>query len=253
LRTLGVSLAICLGCSLLVSAATVWLRPIRDEHRRVARNARLAEILGRQPGLVELLGDLATATLEERVVDLRTGAFAPEVDPAGFDPVVAAAVPATSQAISAERDLARIQRQALRGVVTLVRRDGAPQAIILPFYGQGYASIIRGSIALAADGNTIIGLLISEHGETPGIGSEITEEEWGALWPGKKVRDADGRLRIHVVAEEATPPPDDGAFHVDCISGAARSTEGVGQMVRFWLGDDGFGPFLARVREGALR
>lgn len=251
--TLLVSLAVCLGCSLVVSVATVVLRPIQLEHRRAARNARLADILGRQPALKELLGDLTTASLEERVVDLATGAFVTDVEPAGFDPLKAAAEPSTSRAVPPERDLARIKRQALHGVVTLVSRGGAPEALIVPIYGRGYGSIIRGSIALSGDGNTVIGLLISDHGETPGIGSEITEEDWTSLWPGKKVRDESGKLRLHVVVEETGAPDDDEAFHVDGISGATRSTEGVGHMVQFWLGDDGYGPFLARAREGALR
>ncbi len=252
-KTLLVSLLVCLGCSVVVSAATVFLRPIQMENRRAARNARLADILGRQPGLEGLLGDLSTASLDERVVDLASGAFVTDVDPGGFDPIKAAAVPATSRALPPERDLAGIQREALEGVVTLVSQGRATEAIILPIYGRGYGSIIRGSIALAGDGNTVIGLLITDHGETPGIGSEITEKDWGVLWPGKKLRDATGRLRIHVSVDETGAPPDDESFHVDGISGATRSSEGVGQMVRFWLGDDGYGPFLARVREGELR
>jgi Na+-transporting NADH:ubiquinone oxidoreductase subunit NqrC len=41
-----------------------------------------------------------------------------------------------------------------------------------------------------------------------------------------------------------------GEFEVDGISGATRSSSGVGNLVRFWLGENGFGPFLARLRQG---
>lgn len=253
LRTLLVSLLICLACSALVSLATVLLRPIQAENRRVARNAQLAAVLGRQPELETLIGGLTTAALEERVIDLQSGAFESDVDPALFDPIQAARSPETGREIPQERDMAQIQRQARQAVVTVVRGERALQAIILPIYGRGYASIIHGSLAVAADGNTILGLVISDHDETPGIGSEITEPEWTALWAGKKIRDEQGVLRIRVAVDEASAPEGDAVFLVDGISGATKSTEGVGNMARFWLGDDGYGPFLARVRAGAMR
>ncbi len=251
LKTLSVSLVICLVCSLLVSVATVVLRPIQEENRRLARNAQIADILGGRPELRELIGDLTDASLEEHVVDLRSG-FITDIDPAQFDPVAAAREPTTSQPIAADKDVANIQRRAHHAVVTMVWRDRIPQAIVLPIYGRGYASVIRGSIVLAGDGNTILGLVISEQDETPGIGSEISEADWTKLWTGKKLRDAEGQFRLHVTLDE-TKSLDDAAFRVDGISGATKSSEAVGKMVRFWLGEDGFGPLLARLQDGELR
>jgi Na+-transporting NADH:ubiquinone oxidoreductase subunit C len=37
---------------------------------------------------------------------------------------------------------------------------------------------------------------------------------------------------------------------VDGISGATRTSRGVHGLLRFWLGDFGFGPYLERVRRG---
>lgn len=253
LKTLSVTLAICLACSLLVSIATVVLRPIQEENRRLARNAQIADILGGRPELRKLIGDLTHASLEEQVVDLRSGAFLSDIDPAQFDPITAAREPTTSRPIAPEKDLANIQRQGHYAVVTMVWQDRSPQAIVLPIYGRGYASVIRGSIVLAGDGNTILGLAISEHDETPGIGSEISEPDWTELWTGKMLRDAEGQFRFHVTMDETNSPNDDASFHVDGISGATKSSEAVGKMVRFWLGEDGFGPLLARMRDGSLR
>lgn len=253
LKTLSVTLAICLACSLLVSIATVVLRPIQEENRRRARNAQLADILGARPELRNLIQDLTHGALAEQVVDLRRGAFVTDIDPAAFDPMVAAREPTTSRPIAPEKDVANIQRQAHHAVVTMVWQGRTPQAIVLPIYGRGYAAVIRGSIVLAGDGNTILGLVISEHNETPGIGSEIAEPEWTELWTGKKLRDAEGRLRLHVTLDEINPPDDDASFHVDGISGATRSSEAVGNIVRFWVGENGFGPLLARMRDGELR
>ena len=45
---------------------------------------------------------------------------------------------------------------------------------------------------------------------------------------------------------------EDAFYQVDGISGATRSALGVHGMVRFWLGEFGFGPFLQRLREERL-
>ncbi len=252
-RTLGVSLVICLACSVAVSTSTALLRPIRLEHERSAQRERVRQVLARQPGIGGLVGDLDAATLDEWVIDLATGARVPGLDPATFDPTAAANDPEQGRVVPPATDLARIQRQARRAVVTVARRGGPAGpvvAVVLPVYGRGYASLIHGAVAVGPDANTILGLTIGQHGETPGIGSEIEGEEWRALWSGKRIRDERGEVGV-IVSFDA-PAPDRAAFHVDAITGATRSSVGVGNMVRFWLGDGGFGPFLARVKRGDL-
>jgi Na+-transporting NADH:ubiquinone oxidoreductase subunit C len=49
------------------------------------------------------------------------------------------------------------------------------------------------------------------------------------------------------VRGEATGP-----FEVDGISGATHTSNGVANMLRFWMGEDGFGPFLAKLRAGGV-
>ena len=44
-----------------------------------------------------------------------------------------------------------------------------------------------GFMALESDGNTVAGLGFYEHGETPGLGGEIDNPNWKAIWPGKLV------------------------------------------------------------------
>ena len=94
---------------------------------------------------------------------------------------------------------------------------------------------------------TIAALSILEQSETPGIGARIEEEEWLARWQGKQIADENGALQIEVVMEQATGP-----YQVDGITGATRTSNGVTNMLRFWLGDNGFGPFLTDLREGEI-
>jgi len=40
-------------------------------------------------------------------------------------------------------------------------------------------------------------------------------------------------------------------YNVDGLSGATITSRGVTNLVRFWLGEDGFGPYLASYRAQA--
>lgn len=251
LKTIGVTLAVCLVCSIFVSVATVVVRPRRLANERAEQQRKIQHLLAREPAMAAALGDVVGASIEEQVVDLATGEPASQLVAAEFDALKAARDPATGVAIAPEHDLAGIKRRARHAVVITVRRGAGIEAVVLPVYGRGYASIIHGHVALARDGNTVVGLTIHSHGETPGLGSEITAEAWRQRWSGKKVRDAAGAVRIGVSFETATP--DDAPFTVEAISGATVSSEAVANMLRYWLGDDGFGPLLAKLRTEVTR
>ena len=58
-------------------------------------------------------------------------------------------------------------------------------------------------------------------------------------------------LRIEVARGPQSQDPDLARYQVDGISGATRTGAGVTNLLRFWLGPDGFGPYLARLRAEA--
>jgi Na+-transporting NADH:ubiquinone oxidoreductase subunit C len=152
-------------------------------------------------------------------------------------------------AIPSDRDHARLGRRERHAPAYLVRSPERLEIVVLPIRGRGYQSVIFGYLALDGDANTVVGITFYEHGETPGVGSEIETEAWREGWTGKHVADEAGVVRIRVVDPEARPEGDP-RFLVDGIAGATRSSQGVGNMVRFWVGDDAFGPYLRRLREG---
>jgi Na+-transporting NADH:ubiquinone oxidoreductase subunit C len=94
-----------------------------------------------------------------------------------------------------------------------------------------------------------MGITFYEHGETPGLGGEVDNPRWKALWKGRKAFDASGNPVIDVKKGVAGPADTD-PYNVDGISGATITSRGVGALVRFWLGDDGFGPYLKAQRAG---
>lgn len=246
-KTLAVAAGVCLVCSLFVTSATVVLRPRVLRNQQAERNQYIVAILAGVPGLAEAVGGLDAGNVEARIVDLEAGTYVESADPQTFDARKAAADPEQSIALPRERDLAGIGRRPNWAPVYIVREDGRPRLLILPLYGQGFASTLRGYLALDGDANTIRALAFYEHGETPGLGAQIESAQWKAQWQGKKVRDDSGTIRVQVAKGAARSE-----YEVDGISGATYTGAGVTNLLHFWLGPDGFGPFLRNVaKEGS--
>ena len=117
-------------------------------------------------------------------------------------------------------------------------------------HGYGLWSTMYGFIALEEDGNSIYGLQFYDHGETPGLGAEIDNPRWKAMWPGKALRDDDGELKITVA--KGLPAPDMVNHHIDALAGATLTSVGVDNLVKFWMGEEGFAPFLENLKSGDL-
>lgn len=235
-------------CALLVSVTAVNLRPRYVANLEAHRLAQLESILD---VLSRSAREVAQEAIESRVVELDSGLYTDKLDPATFDVHKAATDPDRSIAIAPDRDLAGIKRRARHATVFVVRdADERVELIILPVYGSGYQSTLYGFLALEGDTSTVAALKFYEQGDTPGLGARIQDPSWEALWPGKQVYDDTGTLRIGVARGRVSPASEDAEHMVDGISGATRTSQGVHALLRFWLGDFGFGPYLERVRRG---
>ena len=108
-------------------------------------------------------------------------------------------------------------------------------------------------LALAPDTTTIEGITFYEHGETPGLGGEVDNPSWKALWIGRQAFDDNWQPAIEVI-KGCCRTGRRGPLRVDGLSGATLTARGVSNLVRFWLGENGFEPYLAtlRGRNGAL-
>ena len=252
-NTLFVAISLSLLCSLLVAGAAVLLKPKQLQNEAEYRQRIILDVAGlAQPGTDPAA---AFAAIDARMVELSTGNYvdAPAVE--GFDPDAAASDPDLGVRIAAESDIASIRRRARFAPVYLVRSGDAIEQIILPVYGSGLWSTLYGYLALEADGNTIRGLRFYRHAETPGLGDQIDKPTWRAKWRGKKLFDADGELRVEVirgaVAEADPGVADDSKYQVDGLAGATLTGRGVTNLIQYWVGPQGFGPYLAKLRENA--
>ena len=248
LRTLLTAGCVAFLCAAVVSSAAIVLRPLQDANREAERRRHVRALIEKMPGAEALFAGSSVPDVHARVIDLATGHAVRVFDPATFDQRAAALDPRLSISLSTAQDIASIQRRARYAVVHIVEDEGRLALVVLPVHGSGFDSRLYGFVAVQGDANTIVALSFFEHEETPGMGAEIDNPAWRAKWHGKRIRDATGRLRIGVGPGRVAPASPDAPYRVDGLSGATETSEGVDRLLRFWLGPDGFGPYLTRLR-----
>ncbi|MCG6885316.1 MAG: FMN-binding protein, partial [Silicimonas sp.] len=222
---------------------TVVLRPIQSANRAAEEQVRIEALVRGIPGMSALLAD-AGGELSTVVVDLAAGRVADGITVATLD--AALADPGNWTALDQSADLAGLGQRPDYAQVFLLRNERSEVSLILlPLSGQGYGGRIEAILALGGDTNTIAGIAITEHSETPGLGGRIEEASWQASFPGTEIRDAADEMRFRVARGASSS-----VHEVDGITGATRTGRGITQMVRFWLGPNGYGPLLAAIRRG---
>lgn len=156
---------------------------------------------------------------------------------------------AWSRPVPQEKDVARIKRRELFEAVYLVHKpDGQLDQVILPIRGYGLWSTLWGFISLKSDLVTIGGITYYEQGETPGLGGEVDNPNWKKLWHDKQAFE-DGKVAIRVIKGQVERDTPDAEHKVDGLSGATITSKGVTNMLHYWLGPEGFGPFLDRLKK----
>ena len=199
--------------------------------------------------LIELAGKRPRITdPSEEGIDLKT-----------YDPKKAAKKEHDSVEVNPPGSLPQIARREIYTIAYEIRKeDGNLDQVILPIYGKGLWSTLYGFIAVDADGQTIRGITFYEHGETPGLGGEVDNPVWKAVWTGKSAFAASDIAAasfdhlptptVKVAKGEVTANTPQAEFKVDGLSGATITSNGVTSFVRYWLGPDAFGSYLQQIR-----
>lgn len=247
-KTIGVVLAVCFVCSIIVAGSAVGLRETQLANKAKDKQNNILAVAGLQTDKTNK--EIFSSNIQTRLVDLKSGNFAEGVDPENYDQRKASKDPKRSVKLSPEENVASIGRVADLATVYLVSNDqGELQRVILPVHGAGLWSTMYAFVAVKTDGNTIAGITYYEQGETPGLGGEVENPRWVKLWPGKELFDAQWNPAIRVVKGEVAP---DSKHKIDALSGATLTSAGVQNTFTFWFGEQGFGPFLKKFRQGAL-
>lgn len=246
-KTLIFVFIICLVCAALVSISAVGLKPLQQANKLLDKQTKILEA----SGLLEKAGKDIVGTyaklVEAKMIDLKTGTII-DGDTDAFDERSDARD--ASKSTKPENDMAGISRRADRAVIYLVKNDeGQLDTIVLPIVGSGLWDLMYGFVGLAPDLNTVRSVVYSDLKETPGLGAEVLNPKWKALWPGKKIYNEQGEAVISLVKGGAKQ----GDVHgVDALSGATLTSTGVTKTLQFWLGAEGYGPFVIRFKDGGL-
>ncbi len=240
----GFAAVLCFVCSIMISTANVGLRErqeinkVLDKQKSVLQAAWLV-----QPG-----EKVNRARVEElfknvrpRIIELSTGKVLEEVNADTFDEESLPSLPAPTN----KAGIREIKEQVK--IYEIMEGDKVTM-FVLPIVGKGLWSTMHGFLALDADTRTIRGLTYYDQAETPGLGGEVVNPKWKALWQGRLAYDENWSAKIAVIKGPAGPV-EQNPYAVDGLSGATLTSRVVTNMLQFWLGENGFAPFLKSFRE----
>lgn len=247
------AVAVCVVCALMVAVAAVVLAPTQEANARryMQKNVLLAAGLVK-PGIDvsdEELRRIFRERIQVRLVNFVEGRLVPadQVDAARYDQRAARNDPAQSRVAPPNR--AGVKRMAHLGTVHFVMTDGKVEQVVLAVEGLGMWGTIYGFVSIAPDGNTVLGLTYYDQKETPGLGGEIGNPVWQALWRGRHAYDARWAPAVSVIKGTAGPADQD-PLHVDGLSGATITSNAITRLMQFWLSDDAYGRWLGSFRDG---
>jgi Na+-transporting NADH:ubiquinone oxidoreductase subunit C len=258
-RTLGVALALCIVCSVVVSAAAVMLRPAQITNQSLDIKSNILSAAGMlESGMGADAIEERFQQFEVRLVDLNSGSY---VDPEQvgvsdimkYDQYRAASNPEISINLEPSEDPAGIKRRPDIAKVYVLRENGEVRRVVLPIHGYGLWSTLYGFVSLEGDANTIEGIGFYDHAETPGLGGEVDNPRWKSQWKGKQLYDeGQGEPQIRLVKGGVGADAKGREHKIDALSGATLTSRGVEKLVNYWMGDRGFAPYLNKLREGEV-
>ncbi len=245
-KTVTVALVLCLVCSIIVSAAAVILRPAQAVNEKANMQMNILQAAGLYDPEQSIADQFQMVTT--RLINIETGEFVEGMDAERYNQRRAAKDPSMNRELSGDEDIASIKRQAKIAKIYLIENGEQVEKIILPIHGYGLWSTLYGFMALEGDANTVAGLGFYEHAETPGLGGEVDNPNWKIQWTGKQVY-KDDAVALRLVKGGADRSD---MYGVDSLSGATITSRGVDNLLKFWMSDSGFKPFLDSLKQGRI-
>lgn len=240
-KTLGVAFVICLVCSLVVSFAAVNLRDLQKENATNNQSIKILQAAKIYDSSVDV--KIQFSKLEMKYVDFNSGKILDSYENfviEDYDQLKSTRNPNLSTSLSASEDIAIIKNRENVGKFFIVRNeDSSIDKLILPIRGYGLWGTLYGYMAIEEDFNTVAGLEFYDHKETPGLGAEVDNPKWKAMWPGKKIYEND-EVKLAVMKGKVEIDDANIDYKVDGLSGATLTSRGVTNMISYWFGESGY-------------
>lgn len=265
-NTFKVAILLCLVCSLLVSATAIGLMEIQKTNVALDKKKNILTVAGYTPEEVKKMskkdieeifkGENESIQILDIVVDLETGLEVSNDDlkeKTGFDSVVdfdqekIVKQEGLGSEIEGGVNIGLRKRENYSHVyVVKDKRKDLVTRYVFPVKGKGLWSTLMGYIAVDASFKQIEGLTFYSHKETPGLGGEVDNPKWKKLWEGRMLFSEDGQVANDYVVKGS--PDESNRNAVAGLSGATITSKGVSNLVRYWMGEEGFGKFISEVQ-----
>jgi Na+-transporting NADH:ubiquinone oxidoreductase subunit C len=248
--TITVTLIMCLVASILVAGSAVMLKPYQVANKALDFKKNVLKVAGIYDESQSV--DAQFEKIQVKIIDLQTGKFTDAIaDVEKFDQISSSKKPELSDALNPEDDIAKLIRREKYAKVFLVNDDaGVLSKVILPVRGKGLWSTMSGFISLDKDLNTVLGFGFYAHAETPGLGGEVDNPKWKSIWVGKQIYSETGEVKVSVIKGHVDEATSEKEYKVDGLSGATLTSVGVSNLVKYWMGDTGYKPFLTNLKNG---
>ena len=267
-NTLIVATVLCLVCAFVVSASAVALRPLQKTNAQLDKKNNILKVTGFTDEEISEIGisELFEQRFQATIIDFNTGEEASEacaeaMTEAGkaFTEIVAeydqfwaskSKKPSVSDELERKEDKCGIKyREKYSHVFKLMSADGTKvEKYVFPIRGNGLWSLMQGFLAVEPDFQTVAGITFYDQAETPGLGGEVMNEEWKKKWKDKQVYKGE-TIALKVLKGDQTANPNG----VDGLSGATITSNGVSNMIKYWLGPSGFGPYIEKTKAGGAQ
>jgi len=247
-KTIGVAFAVCLICSLVVSASAVSLRDLQKENKLNDKRIKILQVADIYDPSISIAEQFSE--LESKFIDFNTGLLMDEYNNFSiddYDQIIVTKDPNLSSKVPTSEDIAIIKNRENVGKIYILRDEiGAIDKLVLPIRGYGLWGTLYGYISIEDDFNTVSGIEFYDHKETPGLGAEVDNPKWKAQWKGKKIY-KDNKVNLAVIKGKVEAGDPESTYKIDGLSGATITSRGVTNMVAYWFGESGYSSLLREL------
>ena len=247
-KTIGVAFAVCLICSLVVSASAVSLRDLQKENKLNDKRIKILQVADIYDPNISIAEQFSE--LESKFIDFNTGLMMDEYNNFSiddYDQIIVTKDPNLSSKVPTSEDIAIIKNRENVGKIYILRDEiGTIDKLVLPIRGYGLWGTLYGYISIEDDFNTVSGIEFYDHKETPGLGAEVDNPKWKAQWKGKKIY-KDNKVNLAVIKGKVEAGDSESTYKIDGLSGATITSRGVTNMVAYWFGESGYSSLLREL------
>ncbi len=233
MKTICFAFALCLVCSLLLTAASTGLKPLQVKNIQMDRKKNILLAIG----LIDSRRIYQASEIDRLY---KKNIFKYDTDQTGtiIDP-------------SAAPEMAQDN---LLPIYLAIDNNNKIISYIIPIETRGLWGKINGYLALQSDGSTIKGFTVYKHFETPGLGGEIEKKWFQKNFVGKKIVDQNNHfMSISIAKGRAADqvPEEKLPNYVDGISGATLTGQYLTKGLQKILSE--YEPASVRFRQNLLQ